>query len=159
MKQRPLLYSPARHCTIRIIFLAENKTKIEKIILHQIKNGRKKSRFPQLELPRALAFAVDTLIADYRSKLKGLPTHGFLFTEASDTVKLNATLSIGNEKTCIRKAENLISEGFGTLKLKTGVDFKDEFKIIKSTKAAISWNQYPHLMPTKAGQNRKRLKI
>ncbi|MBD3615538.1 MAG: o-succinylbenzoate synthase [Gracilimonas sp.] len=80
----------------------------------------------------SLSFGIDTLLYDLASKKSNKPLVEYLFPGFKGTIKCNGTLSIQEKSETLSKAQELINEGFHTLKVKVGRDFEKELAILKA---------------------------
>ena len=113
-----------------------------------LENGIIKGEFPQFlfvlsqihDIP-SLKFGLDTLYHDYQSKRNGVSLAEFLFSnQTNKTVTSNAVLGISDLDTAVSNANKLIKDGFNTIKVKVGTDFKKEYKILTALRT-----NYPSL--------------
>lgn len=88
----------------------------------------------------ALSFGLDMLVADFQAKSQQKPLLDFLFNQHHGSPKANAVLGLQSPKRTIQMAEQLISKGFDTLKVKVGNDFDTELKTL-----SILRDHYPTL--------------
>lgn len=80
----------------------------------------------------SLNFGLDTLIHDLEAKRKGIPFYKYLWPDIKGKkVISNGTLSIQETKKTLEQAQFLVDEGFTTLKLKVGVNFRRELEILQ----------------------------
>ncbi|MFA5667879.1 MAG: o-succinylbenzoate synthase [Balneolaceae bacterium] len=80
----------------------------------------------------SLIFGLNTLFADYESKKNKQSLHTFLTGEPAKSVSSNAVLGMQSVNQTLHNSQNLIDEGFKTLKLKVGVNFPQELEILKA---------------------------
>ncbi len=88
----------------------------------------------------SLSFGLDTLLHDLAAKNEGESLVQYLFPKFNNQVTCNATLPIQNKSESLSKAQELIEQGFDTLKIKVGDDLLREVEIIK-----VIRQQYPDL--------------
>src|SRR5690554_1149207 len=80
----------------------------------------------------SLSFAIDTLIHDLESKKRNLSFSEYLFSGNNlQPVKANGIISISDEKSTLAQVQEFILNGFDVLKIKVGVDFKKEKRILE----------------------------
>lgn len=95
---------------------------------------RKSEIFPSLQ------FALDTLAVDYLSQKGGISAQDFLFDDPSSELKVNGVLSLQNADNALKKVDDLIADGYSTIKIKIGRDFDNELLTLKNIRSS-----YPKL--------------
>lgn len=80
----------------------------------------------------SLSFGLDTLLYDLAAKRSGKSLVQYLFPGFHSSVNSNGTLPLKKESATLSEADRLVREGFQTLKVKVGIDFSKEQRILKS---------------------------
>ena len=88
----------------------------------------------------SLSFGLDTLLHDFNAKKKGIPFSELLFEEKEISVPCNATIGSLSFEEALDLCREKVSDGFGTIKLKVGIDFELELEIISKIR-----DSYPEL--------------
>ncbi len=84
----------------------------------------------------SISFGLDTLLLDLRSKKAGNLITQELFNHSISNPKVNGAIGIQNVEESLKKADELISDGYNTLKLKVGVDHQQEKKVLMAVREA-----------------------
>jgi len=80
----------------------------------------------------SLSFALDSLALDLQSKRNKKSLSETLFNKKTNSLRVNGTIGIFNVEDTLERATKLVDDGFSTLKVKVGVDYKRELTIIKA---------------------------
>lgn len=86
---------------------------------------------------RAAKSAVDMALLDLAGRLAGQPVSRLLGGGPRGPIASSKAVSVGPVETMIAEAEGFVAAGFGTLKIKTGVDATGELAAIGAIRAAV----------------------
>ncbi len=85
----------------------------------------------QIHAIPSLIFGLNTLLLDYRAKQAHQSMGQFLGGAQITTVPCNAVLGISTIEQTIENAQQLVSQGFNTLKFKVGSNLSNELEILE----------------------------
>lgn len=98
-------------------------------------------RHGQMHSLPSLAFAIDTLAHDLAAKRANKSLFEHLFpNQHPRQAESNAVIPIRNAGQAMADIKNSISEGFGTIKVKVGINFDEELKLLHRIR-----QQYPEI--------------
>ena len=117
--------------------LKEYKGEIERAFLGDLILEDMQVFHRQNELYPSLQFALDTLAVDYLSQLAGVSAQHFLFEDPPDSININGVLSIGEAEETYASAKEVVAQGFRTLKIKVGRNFKTELELLKKIRSGF----------------------
>lgn len=86
------------------------------------------SFFKENSIPPSLEFGLDTLAYDFEAKQQDITLHQRIFGYSSRPVPINALLSLQSKDDPLPFVQQLVDDGFKTLKIKIGIDFERELR-------------------------------
>lgn len=86
---------------------------------------RKNDIYPSLQ------FGLDTLAVDFLSQQAGTSPQNFLFDNPPDKIKINGVISVEDAEQIYENARHLVEQGFQTIKIKVGINFKKELVVLE----------------------------
>ncbi len=89
----------------------------------------------QIHTTPSLFFGLDTLVHDLRAKRSGVPFRQTLGDKPEPGVKVNAVLGSSSAKKNLQRARYLYEQGYRTLKLKVGLNPREEESLIRSLRS------------------------
>ncbi len=88
----------------------------------------------------SLSFGLDSLSLDLRAKRDKKSLSSLLFNKEEQTIACNTTIGIQSKEHAIKNIQTKIIEGFDTVKIKVGRDFKTEREILQ-----VIRNEFPKI--------------
>lgn len=86
----------------------------------------------------SLSFGLDTLRHDLYAKKKKQSLNNFLFKDYISSIACNTTIGISSELRTIQRIKEKVTEGFNTFKVKVGLNFDVESKLL-----SVIRSEYP----------------
>lgn len=117
--------------------LEQKRNPVHDFIRKETENPGTPKRKPDTPLTPALAFALDTLVYDFRGKRKRQPLHKMMFKDFQNSIPLNATLGLDSDADFMNRAQKYWKEGYRTFKVKTGRNFEHELERIRQLREAF----------------------
>lgn len=88
----------------------------------------------------SLSFGLDSLSLDLQAKRDKKSLSSFLFNKEAKAIDCNTTIGIQSKEKAIENIQTKILEGFETIKIKVGRDFKTEREILR-----VIRNEFPEI--------------
>lgn len=86
----------------------------------------------------SLTFGLDMLLHDLAAKSEGKSLSDYLYGEKAPKLRCNFTLPLTDTETAVTTCREKEQEGFDTVKIKTGKDFKEELELISAIRDEFS---------------------
>lgn len=83
----------------------------------------------------SLSFGLDTLMLDTKSKKNGHSLAQSIFDKSGKSINVNGAVGIQDLNSGLKRAEELVESGIGTLKVKVGLDHQQEVNLINAMRS------------------------